>query len=111
MLVQPLAGRRQVLLTKRRTKADFANAVRPLVDILYPKAKCIELVLDNLNPPPYQARVETFGLLDANRIMRRVCFHYTPILDSWLNMADIEIGMLSRKVYHAIFHPNPGCMP
>ena len=97
MMVEPLAGQRQVLLTQRRTKADFAQAIRHLVDDLYPKAKCIELVLDNLNTHTYQALVETFGSLEANRIMRRVCFHDTPVHASWLNMAEIEIGILSRQ--------------
>jgi hypothetical protein len=97
VMVEPLAGQRQVLLTKRRTKADFAHAVRYLVDVVYPDAKCIELVLDNLNTHTYQALVQTFGILEANRIMRRVCFHYTPIHASWLNMAEIEIGILSRQ--------------
>jgi hypothetical protein len=97
VMVEPLAGQRHVLLTKRRTKADFAHAVRYVADILYPDAKCIELVLDNLNTHTYQAMVETFGILEANRIMRRVCFHFTPVHASWLNMAEIEIGILSRQ--------------
>jgi DDE superfamily endonuclease len=97
VMVEPLAGQRHVLPTKRRTKADFAHAVRHLVDVLYPHAKCIELVLDNLNTHTYQAFVETFGIVEANRLMRRVCFHYTPIHASWLNMAEIEIGILSRQ--------------
>jgi hypothetical protein len=97
MMVEPLAGRRHVRLTKRRTKADFAHAVRYLADVLYPDAKCIELVLDNLNTHTYQALVETFGIVEANRIMRRVCFHYTPVHASWLNMAEIEIGVMARQ--------------
>ena len=97
VMVEPLASHRHVLLTKRRTKADFAHAVRYMVDVLYPDAKCIELVLDNLNTHTYQALVETFGILEANRIMHRVCFHYTPVHASWLNMAEIEIGVLSRQ--------------
>jgi hypothetical protein len=91
VIVEPLAGQRHVVLTKRRTKADFARAVRYLTDILRP------MVLDNLNTHSYQAFVETFGILEAKRIMRRVCFHYTPIHASWLHMAEIEIGMLSRQ--------------
>ena len=97
VMVEPLAGKRHVQLTKRRTKADFAHAVRLLADVLYPDAKCIELVVDNLNTHTYQALVETFGIVEANRIMRRVCFHYTPVHASWLNMAEIEIGVLSRQ--------------
>lgn len=97
VIVEPLVGQRHVLLTKRRTKADFANAIRYVADVLYPDAKCIELVVDNLNTHTYQALVETFGILEANRIMNRVCFHYTPVHASWLNMAEIEIGILSRQ--------------
>ncbi len=97
MMVEPLAGQRSVLLTKRRTKADFAHAVRYLVDVLYPNAMCIELVLDNLNTHTYRALVETFAILEAKRLMRRVCFHYTPVHASWLTMAEIEIGILSRQ--------------
>ena len=59
VMVEPLAGQRHVVLTKRRTKTDFAHAVRYLADVLYPNAKCIELVLDNLNTHTYQALVET----------------------------------------------------
>jgi hypothetical protein len=91
VMVEPLAGQRHVLLTKRRTKADFAHAVR------YPNANGIELVLDNLNTHTYQALVDTFGILEAHRIMRRICFHYTPVHASWLNKAEIEIGILSRQ--------------
>lgn len=97
VMVEPLVGQRHVVLTKRRTKADFAHALRYLADVLYPHAKCIELVLDNLNTHTYQALVETFGRLEAHRIMRRVCFHYTPVHASWLNMAEIEIGVLTRQ--------------
>jgi len=97
LIVEPLGGRRHVLPTRRRTKADFAQAVRYLVDEMYPSAKCIELVLDNLNTHTYAALVETFGLVEANRVMARVCFHYTPVHGSWLNMAEIEIGILSRQ--------------
>jgi hypothetical protein len=97
VMVELLAGQRHVLLTKRRTKADFAHAVRYVADLLYPDARCIELVLDNLNTHTYQALVEAFGLLEANRIMRRVCFHYTPVHAAWLTMAEIEIGILARQ--------------
>jgi hypothetical protein len=97
VMVEPLAGQRHVLLTARRAKADFAHAVRYLADVLYPDARCIELVLDNLNTHTYQALIETFGIAEANRIMARVCFHYTPLHASWLNMAEIEIGILARQ--------------
>ena len=51
----------------------------------------------NLNTHTYKALVETFGILEANRVLRRVCFHHTPVHASWLNMAEIEIGVLSRQ--------------
>lgn len=97
VMVEPLMGQRQVLLTQQRTKADFAHALRYLADEVYPNAKCIELVLANLNTHTYAAVAETFGSIEANRIMRRICFHYTPVHASWLNMAEIEIGILSRQ--------------
>jgi hypothetical protein len=86
MMVEPKAGRRHVLVTRRRTKQDFAFAMRYLADVLYPNAKCVELVLDNLNTHTYQALVETFGKPEADRIWQRLCFHYTPTHGSWLNM-------------------------
>jgi len=97
LMIEPLAGQRHVLPTKRRTKADFAHAVRYLLDVLYPQAQCVELVLDNLNTHTYNALRETFGQIEANRLMLRLCFHFTPIHGSWLNMAELEIGILSRQ--------------
>lgn len=97
LFVEPKAGRRQVLVTRRRTKQDFAYAIRYLVDTLYPDAECIDVVLDNLNTHTYHALVETFGKPEADRIWQRLCFHYTPTHASWLNMAEIELSILSRQ--------------
>jgi hypothetical protein len=97
MFVEPKGGRRQVLVTHRRTKGDFAYAMRYLVDQLYPDAICIDVVLDNLSTHSYHALVETFGKSEADRIMRRLCFHFTPAHGSWLNMAEIELSILSRQ--------------
>jgi hypothetical protein len=97
LFVEPKAGRRQVLVTRRRTKRDFAYAMRYLVDTLYPAAQCIDVVLDNLNTHTYHALVETFGKPEADRIWQRLCFHYTPPHGSWLNMAEIELSILSRQ--------------
>ena len=97
VMVEPLAGQRHVLLTKRRTKADFAHAVRYLVDVLYPDAKCIELVLDNLNTHNPSSLYEAFTPEEARRILRKLEFHFTPKHGSWLNMAEIEISVLSRQ--------------
>jgi hypothetical protein len=97
VFVEPLAGFRHVLVTQRRTKADCAKALPYLVDVLYPDAAWIDLVLDNLNTHTYGAVVETFGKAEADRIWSRLRLHYTPYHASWLNMAEIEIGILSRQ--------------
>jgi len=97
MFSEPKAGQRHVLVTKRRTKQDFAYAMRYLVDELYPNADCIDVVLDNLNTHHYHSLVEFFGKHEADRIMRHLCFHYTPPHGSWLNMAEIEIGVMTEQ--------------
>jgi hypothetical protein len=97
LFVEPQAGTRHVLVTRRRTKLDCAHALRYLVDELYPDAEWIDLVLDNLNTHTYHALVETFGKAEADRIAARLRFHYTPPHGSWLNMAEIELSILSRQ--------------
>ncbi len=97
VFVEPLAGQRAVLVTCRRKKEQFAYAIRYLVDVLYPHVECIELVLDNLNTHRYSVLVEIFGKREAARIMQRICFHYTPPHGSWLNMAEIEIGIMRHQ--------------
>jgi hypothetical protein len=94
MFVEPKAGKRAVLVTRQRTKQDFAYAMRYLVDVLYPHAACIDVVLDNLNTHRYMVLIEIFGKKEADRIMNRLCLHYTPPHGSWLNMAEIEIGIM-----------------
>jgi hypothetical protein len=97
LFVEPKAGSRHVLVTKQRTKQDFAYAMRYLVDVLYPEVMCIDVVMDNLNTHHYHSLVEFFGKQEADRIMDRLCFHFTPKHASWLNMAEIEIGVLSNQ--------------
>jgi hypothetical protein len=97
LFVEPQAGTRQVLVTRRRTKLDCAYALRYLVDELYPEAEWIDLVLDNLNTHTYHALVETFGKAEADRIAAHLRFHYTPAHGSWLNMAEIELSILARQ--------------
>lgn len=97
MFVEPKAGFRHVLVTQRRTKQDFAFAMRYLVDVLYPEAECIDVVLDNLNTHHYHSLVEFFGKQEADRIMSRLEFHYTPEHASWLNMAEIELSILTKQ--------------
>lgn len=97
MFVEPKAGQRRVLVTRRRTKRDFAYAIRYLVDELYPDAEYIDVVLDNLNTHTYLALVETFGKHEADRLWQHLRFHHTPAHGSWLNMAEIELSILSRQ--------------
>jgi len=97
MFVEPKAGCRQVLVTNRRTKQDFAFAMRYLVDVFYPEAECIDVVMNNLNTHHYHSLVEFFGKQEADRIMNRLEFHFTPEHASWLNMAEIELSILSKQ--------------
>jgi len=98
VFVEPKAGFRQVWVTKRRTKQDFAFVMRYLVDVIYPDPECIiDLVMDNLNTHHNHSLVETFGKQEADRIMKRLEFHYTPAHASWLNMAEIELSILSKQ--------------
>jgi len=97
LFVEPKAGSRQVLVTHRRTKRDFACAMRYLVDVMYPDVECIDVVMDNLNTHHYHSLVEFFGKQEADRIMARLEFHFTPEHASWLNMAEIELSILSKQ--------------
>lgn len=97
LFLEPKAGKRQTLVTLRRTKEDWAKAMRYLVDELYPAAAYIDVVLDNLNTHTYEALIEIFGKAEADRIMQRIVFHYTPLHGSWLNMAEIELSVMSRQ--------------
>jgi len=96
MFFEPLASRRHVHVTKRRTCKDFAHAMKWLVDEAYPEARRIRVVLDNLNTHKIASLYETFHPVEAHRIAKRLEFHYTPKHGSWLNMAEIEIGVFSR---------------
>ena len=71
--------------------------MRYLVDVIYPDVECIHVVLDNLNTHHYHSLVEFFGKQQADRIMARLEFHYTPAQASWLNMAEIELSILARQ--------------
>jgi len=97
MFSEPKAGQRHVLVTKRRTKQDFAYTMRCLVDHFYPNADCIDVVMDNLNTHHFHSLVEFFGKAEADRIMSHLCFHFTPPHGSWLNMAEIEIGVMVEQ--------------
>jgi transposase len=95
--VEPLVGKRQVSVTERRTLLDFADQLRLLSDDLYPEAEKIVLVLDNLNTHTAAALYERFAPAEARRLASRFEWHYTPEHGSWLNMAEIELSVLSRQ--------------
>jgi transposase len=88
---------RHVKVTDTKTKIDFARCMRDLVDIHYPEAELIRVVLDNLNTHTAAALYEIFPPEEARRILRRIEFHYTPKHASWLNMAEIEIGVMNQQ--------------
>ncbi len=94
---QPLQGWRQIKVTQRRTSEDFALCMQYLVDVLFPEAARIHLVLDNLNTHTPAALYQTFSPQEALRILSKLEFHYTPKHGSWLNMVELEFSVLSRQ--------------
>lgn len=99
MFLEPLAGRRHVAVTQRRTSQDFARCMKWLVDEAYPQAERIRVVLDNLSTHTIAALYETFRASEANRIRKRLEFHFTPKHASWLNMAEIEFSVFARQAW------------
>ena len=97
MLFAPLEGWRRVEVTDQRTKADWARVVRQLVDVDYPDKDRIVLVMDNLNTHHPASLYEAFEPEEARRIAERLEIHYTPKHGSWLNMAEIELSVLTRQ--------------
>lgn len=97
MFFEPLAGRRHVTITDRRTAIDFANAMKFLVDKLYPSTPRITVVLDNLNTHTKISLYKAFEPKEAKRIADRITLEYTPKHGSWLNMAESEFSVLSRQ--------------
>ena len=98
MIFAPLQGFRHVEVTDRRTSIDFAHICRDLVDVHFPDAEKITLVCDNLNThKPETSLYKAFQADQARRIAEKIEFHYTPKHGSWLNMAEIELSVLSRQ--------------
>ena len=97
MFFEPLLGKRFVKVTDQRTRKDWAQAMKELADFLYPLAKKIVVVMDNLNTHSPASFYETFEPQEARRLIERFEFHYTPKHGSWLNMAEIELGVLIRQ--------------
>jgi DDE superfamily endonuclease len=98
MFFEPLAGKRHVSVTDRRTRTDWAEAMREVADVYYPDVDCIVVVLDNLNTHDAASFYEAFPPEEAHRLANRFEFHYTPKHGSWLNMAEIEFSVLGRQV-------------
>jgi len=97
MAVEPLIGRRKTFVTDQRTNQDFAELLRYLSDDEYPDAEKIVLVTDNLNTHSSACLYERFEPVEARRLAQRFEWHYTPEHGSWLNMAEIELSILSRQ--------------
>ena len=97
MFFEPLRGWRHVEITDQRTAVDWAHQVRDLVDVHYPEATRITLVMDNLNTHTPASLYKAFAPEEARRILEHLEIHYTPKHGSWLNMAEIELGILSKQ--------------
>lgn len=97
MFFAPLEGWRHVKVTDRRTMIDWAYCMRDLVDIHFPDAETIVVVMDNLNTHKLASLYEAFPPVEARRIAEKLEIHYTPKHGSWLNMAEIELSVLSRQ--------------
>lgn len=95
--VEPKGGRRTVRVTDHRAKTDFVAFVRYLLEQVYVTAHRVHLVMDNLNTHFRKCFEDVLGAKEAQTLLRRVVFHYTPKHASWLNMAEIEIGILDRQ--------------
>lgn len=97
MMCEPLRGWRHVKVTGRRTRKDYAECIKELVEVHYPKAEKILLVQDNLNTHSGGSLYEKFAPQEARALLDRIEFHYTPKHGSWVNMAETEIGILKRQ--------------
>jgi len=97
LMCEPLGGWRHVRVTQRRTRKDYAECVRELVEVRYPRARKIRLVQDNLNTHDGASLYEAFEPARARRLLDRIEFHYTPKHGSWLNMAETELSIMNRQ--------------
>ena len=97
MLVEPLAGKRFVKITDRRTKKDWATWIKEIVDIHYPNAKKITMVQDNLNTHNPAVLYEFYTPIEAKRLIDKIKFVFTPKHGSWLNIAEIELNVLHNQ--------------
>lgn len=97
LVSEPLRGWREVRVSDQRTRVDWAHCIQELVDVHYPKAERIVLVLDNLNIHSPASLYEAFSPAEARRLADTLEIHHTPRHGSWLNMAEIELSVLQRQ--------------
>jgi hypothetical protein len=97
VFTEPLGGWRHVSVTARRTKVDWALSVRELLEVYYPKAKRVRMVMDNLNTHGISSLYEAFPADVALNLAKRLEIHYTPKHGSWLNVAEIELSVMSSQ--------------
>ena len=95
--VEPLAGKRHVEVTERRTRREWAIMIKQMLDERYPGATKVRLIMDNLNTHNIASLYETFEPAEARRLAERLEIHYTPKHGSWLNMAEIELSVLKGQ--------------
>lgn len=97
LVTEPLRGWRHVSVSVQRTRLDFARCVRELVDVHYPNAEQVVLVLDQLNTHSPASLYAAFPAAEARRLTERLEIHHTPKHGSWLNMAELELSVLARQ--------------
>jgi len=97
MEVEPLAGKRHVVATERRTRKDWAMQIKQMLDVRYPDAIKVRLVMDNLNTHSIASLYETFIPIEARRLAERLELYYTPRHGSWLNITEIEFSVLKGQ--------------
>lgn len=97
MISEPLAGKRETVVTQTRTALDYASVLKDTSDILYKGAEKIVLITDNLNTHSPASIYKAYPPVEARRLTERFEWHYTPKHGSWLDMAEIEIGIMSRQ--------------
>ncbi len=97
MVFEPLMGERHVSVTDHRTRVDWAKCIKDIVDIHYPEAAKITVIMDNLNTHRPSSLYQAFSPEEARRLLNKLEFHYTPKHGSWLNMAEIEFSALKRQ--------------
>lgn len=97
LVAEPLRGWRQVRISQQRTRLDWAHCIQELVDVHYPEADRVVLVMDQLNIHSPASLYEAFPPAEAKRLAEKLEIHHTPKHGSWLNMAEIELSILQRQ--------------